>query len=244
MWSARMWYIFIYLGKTTLACAIGGEYEIPFYKITAPQLISGLSGESEQKIRKLFDKVKENAPAILFIDEIDSILGKRENAGKDMERRIVAQFVSSMDDIEYNSLKGPIFIIGATSKPEFLDSALRRSGRFDRVINIGFPNEKSREEMLVAMSKSKKLDINISFEELSKLTAGYLAADLESLIRESGLCAVRRIGKKIEESKKEDKIIDQEILDKENEQKNSDDNIKADEIVYSINMDDFLDVII
>jgi ribosome biogenesis ATPase len=204
-------------------------------------LISSLSGESEQKIRKLFEKITESAPAILFIDEIDSILGKRENAGKEMERRIVAQFLSSMDDIAYDNIKGPVFIIGATNKPEYLDSALRRSGRFDKEINIGFPNEKSREDMLIAMTKTKKVDNDISFQELAKLTPGYLAADLEALIREAGLCAVRRIGKLIESHNNEISPLTEDI-NKTNQSEEKITETKDDGIIYTINMKDFLEV--
>jgi ribosome biogenesis ATPase len=192
-------------GKTTLAYAVGGEYDIPFYRITAPQIVSSLSGESEMKIRKLFNKVVESAPSILFIDEIESILGKRENAHKDMERRIVAQIMSCIDEISYNQLKlnAPVFIIGATSKPEFIDSSVRRSGRFDKEIHIGFPNESMRQKMLVYMAKDKKLSENVSFPDLAKMSPGYLAADLQSLIREAGRNAIKRIITDIETNKVE-----------------------------------------
>jgi ribosome biogenesis ATPase len=182
-------------GKTTLAYAIGGEYDVPFFKITAPQIVSSLSGESEMKIRKLFNKVIECAPSILFIDEIESIIGKRENASKDMERRIVAQIMACIDDISSNQLNmnGPVFIIGATSKPEFIDSSVRRSGRFDMELHIGFPNEKMRFNMLTTISKDKKMSENIDFNNLAKNTPGYLAADLQSLVREAGRNAIKRI---------------------------------------------------
>lgn len=158
-----------------------------------------------------------------------------------MERRIVAQFLSSMDDIAYDNLKGPVFIIGATNKPEYLDSALRRSGRFDKEINIGFPNENNREEMLIAMTKTKKIDNDISFMELAKLTPGYLAADLEALIREAGLCAVRRIGKLIDTNKDLVTPSNENISKLENSEENiSEINEKG--IVYTITMNDFLDV--
>jgi ribosome biogenesis ATPase len=186
-------------GKTTLAYAIGGEYNIPFYRITAPQIVSSLSGESESKIRKLFAKVVETAPSILFIDEIETILGKRENASKDMERRIVAQIMSCIDDINYKEMKleNPVFIIGATSKPEFIDSSVRRSGRFDKEIHIGFPNQEMREKMLMSMCKDKKFSLEVDFVKIAHMTPGYLAADLQSLIREAGRAAIRRIIKHI-----------------------------------------------
>lgn len=186
-------------GKTTIAHAIGGEYKIPFYKITAPQIISSLSGESENKIRKLFAQVEQNAPSILFIDEIESILGKRENASKDMERRIIATITTCIDELgQNNEVNAPIFVIGATSKPEFIDSSVRRSGRFDKEIQIGFPNETMREKMLRTLSKGKVINSEVDFIKLAKMTPGYLAADLQSLMRESGRIAIRRI---LEENK-------------------------------------------
>lgn len=186
-------------GKTTIAHAIGGEYKIPFFKIAAPQIISSLSGESESKIRKLFSFVESSAPSILFIDEIESILGKRENASKDMERRIVATITTCIDELGMkNDQKAPVFVIGATSKPEFIDSSVRRSGRFDKEIHIGFPNELMREKMLLTLAKNKILDKEIEFNKLAKLTPGYLAADLQSLLREAGRIAIKRI---LEENK-------------------------------------------
>lgn len=186
-------------GKTTIAHAIGGEYKIPFFKIAAPQIVSSLSGESESKIRKLFQAVESSAPSILFIDEIESILGKRENASKDMERRIVATITTCIDELGMkNEQKAPVFVIGATSKPEFIDSSVRRSGRFDKEIHIGFPNELMREKMLLTLAKNKILDPEIDFNKLAKLTPGYLAADLQSLLREAGRIAIKRI---LEENK-------------------------------------------
>ena len=186
-------------GKTTIAQAIGGEYKIPFFKIAAPQIVSSLSGESESKIRKLFSAVESSAPSILFIDEIESILGKRENASKDMERRIVATITTCIDELGMkNDQKAPVFIIGATSKPEFIDSSVRRSGRFDKEIHIGFPNEIMREKMLLTLAKNKLIDEEIEFNKLAKLTPGYLAADLQSLLREAGRIAIKRI---LEENK-------------------------------------------
>ncbi len=206
-------------GKTTLAYAIGGEYNIPFYRITAPQIVTSLSGESESKIRKLFAKVVETAPSILFIDEIETILGKRENASKDMERRIVAQIMSCIDDINYKEMKleHPVFIIGATSKPEFIDSSVRRSGRFDKEIHIGFPNQEMREKMLISMCKDKKLSLEVEFNKIAHMTPGYLAADLQSLIREAGRAAIRRIIKELSDkqakSTEDNKTDEKENID-------------------------------
>ena len=145
-------------GKTTLAYAIGGQFGIPFYKITGPDIISSLSGESEQIIRNLFNEVTQSAPSILFIDEIETIIGRREAANKEMERRIVAQIMTCIDDINEKQfeINAPVFIIGATSKPEFIDSSMRRSGRFDVEIHIGFPSVEMREEMLKSITKKIK----------------------------------------------------------------------------------------
>ena len=183
-------------GKTTLAYSIGGEFQIPFYKITGPDIISSLSGESEQIIRNLFNSVIENAPSILFIDEIETIIGRREQANKEMERRIVAQIMTCIDDIndkQLSELNAPVFVIGATSKPEFIDSSMRRSGRFDVEIHIGFPSIEMREEMIISITKKNKISKNINFKEIAKKTPGYLAADLQSLARAAGHNAINRL---------------------------------------------------
>ena len=183
-------------GKTTLAYSIGGEFQIPFYKITGPDIISSLSGESEQIIRNLFNSVIENAPSILFIDEIETIIGRREQANKEMERRIVAQIMTCIDDIndkQLSELNAPVFVIGATSKPEFIDSSMRRSGRFDVEIHIGFPTIEMREEMIISITKNNKISKNINFKEIAKKTPGYLAADLQSLARSAGHNAINRL---------------------------------------------------
>ena len=207
-------------GKTTLAYAIGGEFGIPFYKITGPDIISSLSGESEQTIRNLFKSVTESAPSILFIDEIETIIGRREQANKEMERRIVAQIMTCFDEMnnktekEKNTekefkLKKPVFIIGATSKPEFIDSSMRRSGRFDVEIHIGFPSLEMREQMLKSITKINKISPNIDFAEIAKKTPGYLAADLQALCRASGHNAINRFIKstKEENNEEEENII-------------------------------------
>ena len=182
-------------GKTTLAYAIGGQFKIPFYKITGPDIISSLSGESEQIIRNLFNNVIQNAPSILFIDEIETILGKREQANKEMERRIVAQIMTCIDDINdkfLSELNNPVFIIGATSKPEFIDMSMRRSGRFDKEIHIGFPSLEMREKMIRKITEKNLINDNVNYYNLAKLTPGYLAADLQSLVRTAGHHSIKR----------------------------------------------------
>nr|XP_019959099.1 PREDICTED: nuclear valosin-containing protein-like [Paralichthys olivaceus] len=131
-------------GKTLLAQAVAGELQLPLLKVSAPELVSGVSGESEQKLRELFDLAVSSSPCILFIDEIDAITPKREVASKDMERRIVAQLLTCMDDLNSLTVTAQILVIGATNRPDSLDPALRRAGRFDREICLGIPDEAAR----------------------------------------------------------------------------------------------------
>ena len=209
-------------GKTTLAYGIGGQFGIPFYKITGPDIISSLSGESEQIIRNLFNEVTQSAPSILFIDEIETIIGRREAANKEMERRIVAQIMTCIDDINEKQfeLNAPVFIIGATSKPEFIDSSMRRSGRFDVEIHIGFPSVEMREEMLKSITKKNKISPKINFAEIAKKTPGYLAADLQALCRAAGHNAINRLIKNDKETNK----INNDIIQKDEEKNNNDNN--------------------
>ena len=209
-------------GKTTLAYGIGGQFRIPFYKITGPDIISSLSGESEQIIRNLFNEVTQSAPSILFIDEIETIIGRREAANKEMERRIVAQIMTCIDDINEKQfeLNAPVFIIGATSKPEFIDSSMRRSGRFDVEIHIGFPSVEMREEMLKSITKKNKISPKINFAEIAKKTPGYLAADLQALCRAAGHNAINRLIKNDKETNK----INNDIIQKDEEKNNNDNN--------------------
>ena len=134
-------------GKTMLAGAVAGELGVPFLSISAPSVVSGTSGESEKTIRDTFDEAASIAPCILFIDEIDAITPKRETAQREMERRIVAQLLTSLDDLSWEKTDGkPVMIIGATNRPDSLDPALRRAGRFDHEIAMGVPDEDGREQ--------------------------------------------------------------------------------------------------
>lgn len=136
-------------GKTMIANAIAGEIGLPFISVSAPSIVSGMSGESEKQLRDLFEEAREKAPCILFLDEIDAITPKRESAQREMERRIVAQMLTCMDDLTLEKTSGkPVVIIGATNRPDSLDPALRRGGRFDREICIGVPDEEGREKLL------------------------------------------------------------------------------------------------
>merc|ERR1719189_2458015 len=133
-------------GKTLLAHAIAGELQLPFIKVSAPEIVSGVSGDSEQKLRELFEQAVEAAPCVLFIDEVDCISTKRETAAREMERRIVSQLVSCLDDLSSSPGCG-VVVIGATNRPDSLDPALRRAGRFDREIGLGIPDQAARQKI-------------------------------------------------------------------------------------------------
>ncbi|KAM8809661.1 nuclear valosin-containing protein-like isoform 2-T2 [Eudromia elegans] len=189
-------------GKTLLAQAIAGELELPMLKVAATEMVSGVSGESEQKLRELFEQAVSNAPCVLFIDEIDAITPKREVASKDMERRIVAQLLTSMDDLNNVAATAQVLVIGATNRPDSLDPALRRAGRFDREICLGIPDEAAREKILKTLCRKLKLPESFEFHHLAHMTPGYVGADLMALCREAAMCTVNRILIKSEEHKR------------------------------------------
>ncbi|XP_041803432.1 nuclear valosin-containing protein-like isoform X2 [Chelmon rostratus] len=180
-------------GKTLLAQAVAGELQLPMLKVSAPELVSGVSGESEQKLRELFDLAVTSAPCILFIDEIDAITPKREVASKDMERRIVAQLLTCMDDLNSLTLTAQVLVIGATNRPDSLDPALRRAGRFDREICLGIPDEAARLRILKTLCRKLKLPEDFDYQQLARLTPGYVGADLMALCREAAMSAVNRV---------------------------------------------------
>ncbi|KAJ3027034.1 UNVERIFIED_CONTAM: hypothetical protein HDU68_004612 [Siphonaria sp. JEL0065] len=183
-------------GKSMLANAIAGESQVPFIQISAPSIVSGMSGESEKKIREIFEEAKQHAPCILFIDEIDAITPKRETAQREMERRIVAQLLTCMDDISLDKTDGKaILVVGATNRPDSLDAALRRAGRFDREISMGVPDENARMKIIEKLCSKLRLDGHFDFRKLAKQTPGYVGADLNALTSEAGMVAVRRIFK-------------------------------------------------
>ncbi|KAM6922675.1 nuclear valosin-containing protein-like isoform 1-T3 [Lycodopsis pacificus] len=180
-------------GKTLLAQAVAGELQLPMLKVSAPEMVSGVSGESEQKLRELFDLAVNSAPCILFIDEIDSITPKREVASKDMERRIVAQLLTCMDDLNSPTVTAQVMVIGATNRPDSLDPALRRAGRFDREICLGIPDEAARLRILKTLCRKLKLREDFDYQQLARLTPGYVGADLMALCREAAMSAVSRV---------------------------------------------------
>ncbi|XP_078212562.1 nuclear valosin-containing protein-like isoform X3 [Callithrix jacchus] len=184
------------------------ELDLPILKVAAPEIVSGVSGESEQKLRELFEQAVSNAPCIIFIDEIDAITPKREVASKDMERRIVAQLLTCMDDLNNVASTARVLVIGATNRPDSLDPALRRAGRFDREICLGIPDEASRERILQTLCRKLRLPQAFDFCHLAHLTPGFVGADLMALCREAAMCAVNRVLMKLQEQQKKDPEMD------------------------------------
>ncbi|KAL4251341.1 AAA+ ATPase domain-containing protein [Abortiporus biennis] len=187
-------------GKTLLANAIAGELGLPFINISAPSVVSGMSGESERTLRDTFDEAKRVAPCLLFIDEIDAITPKRESAQREMERRIVAQFLTCMDELSWDKTDNkPVIVIGATNRPDSLDAALRRAGRFDHEISMGVPDDESRSQILRVLCSKLRLEGDFDFLGLAKATPGYVGADLSALTGAAGIIAVKRIFKQLSE---------------------------------------------
>ena len=179
-------------GKTLIARAVANETAAYFTHITGPEIMGKFYGESEARLRSVFDEAKAHAPAILFIDEIDSIAPKREEMGgeKQVERRVVAQLLALMDGLES---RGEIIVIGATNIPNSLDPALRRPGRFDREISISIPDQRGRLDILHIHSRGMPLTDDVDMQRLSQITHGFVGADLEALCREAAMNALRKI---------------------------------------------------
>lgn len=181
-------------GKTMLAHAIANEIGCAFVSVSAPSVVSGMSGESEKKLRALFDEAKQLAPCLVFIDEIDAITPKRETAQREMERRIVAQLLTCMDDVALSRTGGkPVMVIGATNRPDAIDPALRRGGRFDHEICMPVPDQAAREQILLTLARGLRIDGACSYAELAKRTPGYVGADLNALVSAAGAAAIKRI---------------------------------------------------
>ncbi|PKI68786.1 hypothetical protein CRG98_010843 [Punica granatum] len=196
-------------GKTKLAHAIANETGVPFYKISATEIVSGVSGASEENIRDLFMKAHRNAPSIVFIDEIDAIASKQENLQREMERRIVTQLMTCMDEShrplkssssdksgdsgESDTKPGYVLVIGATNRPDAVDPALRRPGRFDREIVLGVPDESARAEILSVLIRNLKLEGSFDLLKIARSTPGFVGADLAALANKAGNLAMKRI---------------------------------------------------
>jgi transitional endoplasmic reticulum ATPase len=176
-------------GKTLLARAVANESEANFYSINGPEIMSKFYGESEARLREIFQQAQQNAPSIIFIDELDAIAPKREEVTGEVERRVVAQLLALMDGL---SGRGNVIVIGATNRPGALDPALRRPGRFDREIEITVPDKKGRYEVIQIHTRGMPLAEDVDLKKLSDMTHGYTGADLSALGRETAMKALRR----------------------------------------------------
>ena len=194
-------------GKTRLARAVANESEAKFFHIAGPEVMGSAYGESEKKLRELFEEAAKSAPSIIFIDEIDSIAPKRGQVSGEAEKRLVAQLLTLMDGIEPRQ---NLVVIAATNRPEAIDEALRRPGRFDREIVVGVPDQNGRREILGIHTRGMPLTDGVNLDDLARQTYGFVGADLAALTREAALEAVRRIMPKIN---LEEATIPTEILD-------------------------------
>ena len=176
-------------GKTLLAKAVANESDATFFAINGPEIMSKYYGESEARLREIFEKAEKNAPAIIFIDEIDAIAPKREEVTGEVERRVVAQLLALMDGLKG---RGNVIVIGATNRINAIDPALRRPGRFDREIEIGVPDRQGRLEILQIHTRGMPLADDVDLEKLADITHGYTGADLAALCREAAMKALRR----------------------------------------------------
>ncbi|MDS0283232.1 CDC48 family AAA ATPase [Haloarcula onubensis] len=195
-------------GKTLMAKAVANEIDAYFTTISGPEIMSKYYGESEEQLREVFDEASENSPAIVFIDEIDSIAPKRGETQGDVERRVVAQLLSLMDGLEE---RGQVIVIGATNRVDAIDPALRRGGRFDREIEIGVPDKEGRKEILQVHTRGMPLSEEIDLDSYAENTHGFVGADLASLTKESAMNALRRIRPELDLESEE---IDAEVLEK------------------------------
>ncbi len=198
-------------GKTLLAKAVATEAEANFFLINGPEIMNKYYGETEAKLRETFRKAEEEAPSIIFIDEIDAIAPKRSEVTGEVEKRVVAQLLALMDGLES---RGQVIVIGATNRPNALDPALRRPGRFDREIEIGIPDKKGRKEILQIHTRGMPLAPDVDIDKLAEITKGYTGADLAALCREAAMKCIRRILPSIDfnEEKLSPEILDQLVV--------------------------------
>jgi len=195
-------------GKTLLARAVANESEANFFSINGPEIMSKFYGESEARLREIFQQAEKNAPSIIFIDELDAIAPKREEVTGEVERRVVAQLLALMDGL---SGRGNVIVIGATNRVNALDPALRRPGRFDREIEIGIPDKDGRYEILQIHTRGMPLAEDVDLKKLAEMTHGYTGADLAALCRETAMKALRRY---LPEINLEEERIPPKILEK------------------------------
>jgi len=195
-------------GKTLLAKAVANEADAYFIAINGPEIMSKYYGESEQRLREIFEQAKKNAPAIIFIDEIDAIAPKRDEVVGEVERRVVAQLLTLMDGLES---RGDVIVIAATNRINAVDPALRRPGRFDREIEVPLPDKQGRLEILQIHTRGVPLADDVDLEKLAEITHGYTGADLAALVKEAALHALRRYLPQID---LESGVIPAEVLEK------------------------------
>ena len=195
-------------GKTLLAKAVAGETNANFVSLSGPEIMGKFYGESEERIREIFTQAEENSPSIIFIDEIDSIAPKRDEVSGEVEKRIVSQLLTLMDGMKS---RGKVVVIAATNRPDSIDPALRRPGRFDREIEIGIPDAEGRFDILSIHTRGMPIDEKVDLKQISKTTHGFVGADLEVLAKEAAMRSLRKILPEIDLD--EDKISS-EILQK------------------------------
>ncbi|NCO18411.1 AAA family ATPase, partial [Candidatus Pacearchaeota archaeon] len=195
-------------GKTLLAKAVATETDSSFFSIAGPEIMSKFYGESEKQIRDIFEKAQKNAPSIIFIDEIDSIAPKRGEGTDQTEKRIVAQLLTLMDGLKS---RGQIVVMAATNRPDDIDEALRRPGRFDRELRINPPTEEGRKEILQIHTRGMPLAGDVDFNEIARRTIGFTGADLEVLSKEAGLKSIKPF---FNDLKNMQEKIPTEVLDK------------------------------
>ncbi|MHB1908055.1 MAG: CDC48 family AAA ATPase [Nitrososphaerales archaeon] len=207
-------------GKTLLAKALANETNAHFISISGPEIMSKYYGESEERLRQIFEEAEKNAPSIIFIDEIDSIAPKREEVTGEVEKRVVAQLLAVMDGMQS---RGKVVVIAATNRPNAIDPALRRPGRFDREIEIGIPDQQGRLEVLQIHTRGMPLAEGVDLQKLASSTHGFVGADLQALAKEAAMRSLRRI---LPEVDLEKQSIPAEVLNK-----------------ITVKMDDFLDAL-
>jgi transitional endoplasmic reticulum ATPase len=176
-------------GKTLLARAVANEADARFFHIAGPEIMGRYYGESEQRLREVFEKAQQQSPSIIFIDEIDSIAPKREEVTGEVERRVVAQLLTLLDGLEPRQ---NVVVIGATNRVDAIDEALRRPGRFDREIVMGVPDVKGRREILAIHTRGMPLEEDVDLDELARVTYGFVGADMSALAREAAMETLRR----------------------------------------------------
>jgi transitional endoplasmic reticulum ATPase len=196
-------------GKTLLAKAVANESDANFILLNGPEIMSKFYGESEKKIRDIFEEAEKTAPAIIFIDEIDAIAPKREEVQGEVERRVVSQLLTMMDGLKS---RGKVVVIGATNRPNALDEALRRPGRFDRELEISVPGKEGRLQILKIHTRNVPMEKKVNLDELAGITHGFVGADLEALTKEAAIAVLRRLLPQMNLDK--DEKIPQEILEK------------------------------